>query len=133
MSGDLPGTIITADNLLKKSSEEVTLAPDLGKPQSGEELKHLIETTEEEVDVPKSLHLATKSSKEQVANAATSTRLNCKSENAAKNPQEEVLTTSMLNQLKSQVEDATKSRPMEEDAAVKAKDPPNHLGQPSDH
>ena len=95
--------------------------------------QHIRHQLSKEVDVPKSLHLATKSSKEQVTNAATSTRLNYKSENAAKNPQEEVLTTSMLNQLKSQVEDATKSRPMEEDAAVKAKDPPNHLGQPSDH
>ena len=133
MPGDLPGTIITADNLLKKPSEKVTLAPDLGKLLSGEELKNIIATTEEEFDVSKSLYLATKSSKEQVANAATSTRLNYKSENSAKNPQEEVLTTSMLNQLKSQVEDATKSRPMEEDAAIKAKDPPNHLDQPSDH
>ena len=126
MPGDLPGTIITADNLLKKSSEKVTLAPDLGKLQSGDELRNIIATTEEEVDVPKSLHLATKSSKEQVANAAISTRLNYKFENAAKNP-EEVLTTSMLNQLKSQVEDATKSRPMEEDAAIKSKHPPNLL------
>ena len=133
MPGDLPGTIITADNLLKKSSEKVTLAPDLGKLQSDEELKNIIATTEEEVDVTKSLHLATKSSKEQVANAAISTRLNYKFENAAKNPQEEVLTTSMLNQLKSQVEDATKSRPMEEDAAIKTKEPPNLLDQPSDH
>ena len=126
MPGDLPGTIITADNLFKKSSEEVTLAPDLGKLESGEELNNIIETTEEEVDVPKS-------PKEQVANVTISTRLNYKSESATKNPQEEVLTTSMLNQLKSQVEDATKSRPMEEDAAIKAKDPPNHLDQPSDH
>ena len=133
MPADLPGTIITADNLLKKSSEKVTLAPNLGKLQSGKELKDIIETTEEEVDLPKSLYLATKSSKELVTNAATSTRLNYKSENAAKNPQKEALTTSMLNQLKSQVEDATKSRPMEEDAAIKAKDPPNLLDQPSDH
>ena len=130
MPADLPGTIITADNLLKKSSEKVTLAPNLGKLQSGEELKQIIETTEEEVDLPKSLYLATKSSKEQVTNAA---RLNYKSENAAKNPQKEALTTSMLNQLKSQVEVASKSRPMEEDAAIKAKDHPNLLDQPSDH